>query len=331
MDQRPSLSVGRVTWIGAALGVLLAGCSGATNTGTTTTRPAASEVVGSGAAKGNAEAVRVVAAFAPLAELANRIGGDRVMVTNLTPAGSKAHDTELTPKDTDALSNAELVLLLGRNFQPAVQDGVGQLPDNVARLDLLASMELLAFDEAADEDELDGGFDPHVWVDPVNMAIMAESVATSLSALRPELASVFAENAKEYVGELDALTREMTAGLANCQSRIMVTGHRAFAYLAKRLDLTQIAIAGINPGIEPSPKDLEAIAEEAKQAGVTTVFFEEALPKDLAETVANEIGADTGSLNPVETISQAQLDAGEGYIDIQRANLVALQRGLVCS
>jgi zinc transport system substrate-binding protein len=331
MGQRVNLSVGRVTLIGTAIGLLLAACSGST----TTTPSTATAVVGGATSEGiSPQPIGVVAAFAPLAELANRIGGDRVTVTNLTPAGSKSHNVELTPKATEALSNAELVLYLGRGFQPAVQDGIEQLGAAVTRLDLLASLELIAFDDTAGGsvgDELDGGFDPHVWVDPANMAIMAEAVAASLSAVRPQSASVFDANAKKYIAELDALTTDMKAGLANCQSRTMVTGHRAFAYLAQRLDLTQIAIAGISPEIEPNPKDLEAIAKEAKRAGVKTVFFEEALPKDLAETVANEIGADTGSLNPVETISQEQLDAGEGYIDIQRVNLTALQQGLGCS
>jgi zinc transport system substrate-binding protein len=321
-----------------------AGGTSVASTAVATTAVATTPSTGTGLAAGTIEPVSVVAAFAPLAELAVRIGGPQVAVTNLTPPGSEAHDAELTPKSTESLGQADVVIYLGRGFQPAVQDGVSQLPASVTRLDLLDSVELLPIQEedghsdgethAEGEEhaeELDGGFDPHVWVDPANMVIMADAIASSLAALQPESAELFAANAKAYVGELNTLTADMTAGVATCASRIIVTGHEAFAYLAKRLDLTQIAIAGISPEIEPNPKDLEAIAKQAKEAGVKMVFFEEALPKDLAETVANEIGADTGSLNPVETLSQEQLDAGTGYIEVQRENLASLRLGLVCS
>src|SRR6187200_1063897 len=63
----------------------------------------------------------VVASFYPLAYAAQRVGGDRVDVANLTPAGAEPHDLELTPKQIDELLDADLVLDLGRNFQPAVE------------------------------------------------------------------------------------------------------------------------------------------------------------------------------------------------------------------
>ena len=69
---------------------------------------------------------RVVASFYPLAYAAERVGGDRVEVTNLTPAGAEPHDLELTPKQIDELLDADLVLDLGRNFQPAVEKAAEQ-------------------------------------------------------------------------------------------------------------------------------------------------------------------------------------------------------------
>ena len=64
--------------------------------------------------------LRVVASFYPLAEIAQRVGGGRVQVTNLTPAGVEPHDVELTSDDVDAIEDATLVLYAGSSFQPAI-------------------------------------------------------------------------------------------------------------------------------------------------------------------------------------------------------------------
>ena len=63
----------------------------------------------------------VFLAFYPLAFVAERVGGKRVAVTNLTPTGAEPHDLELTPKQRDAIDEARLVLVLGSDFQPAVE------------------------------------------------------------------------------------------------------------------------------------------------------------------------------------------------------------------
>ena len=79
-----------------------------------------------------------------------------------------------------------------------------------------------------------------------------------------EFATQFSAAAKSYIAELQALGSEIDTKLATCESRALVTSHRAFAYLAKRADIRQVAIAGVNPEEEPSAKSLEAIAAFAK-------------------------------------------------------------------
>jgi zinc transport system substrate-binding protein len=81
---------------------------------------------GDGSGSGSKEAV--VAAFYPLAYAAEQLGGARVVVTNLTPPGSEPHDLEVSPKDVAAIRAADLVLLLGRGFQPQLEDAAGTRP-----------------------------------------------------------------------------------------------------------------------------------------------------------------------------------------------------------
>jgi zinc transport system substrate-binding protein len=331
----------------AVAALLLAACG----SDSATESPVASSAGTATTAAPAAEPLDVVAGFAPLAELATRIGGDRVNVTNLTAPGGSAHDLELTPKQTEELEGADLVVWLGLRFQPSVADAVGQLPESQAKVDVLDGLTLQDAGEGGHEgegeehaegeepadgeehegEEQEGGKDPHVWVDPGNVISMIAPIQAALTSLDPSGADSYAANAASYQADLEKLVADITAGLATCSTRTVVTSHDAFGYFTNRFDLEQLPIAGLSPDDEPSPKELAEIAEAAKEAGVKAVFFEDSLPPGLSETVANEIGADIAVLNPIETITQEDLDAGRGYLDVQRANLEALRAGLGCS
>src|SRR5947207_2558106 len=68
----------------------------------------------------------VVASFDPIAGAARQVGGERVAVTNLTPAGAEPHDLELNPDQIDRVLDAKVVFELGHGFQPAVEQAAEQ-------------------------------------------------------------------------------------------------------------------------------------------------------------------------------------------------------------
>lgn len=279
----------------------------------------------------------VTASFYPVEEIARRVGGDRVAVTGLVPPGGGAHDHEPTAAQLTDLASTDVVLFLGGGFQPGVEAAIGSVAGSATAVDLLEDVELLPVTDQlpgtggeVDGEVLADGTDPHVWLDPENMIVMVERTAEVLSTADPEGAEQYTRNAEAYVAELSTLSDEMAQGLASCQSNVIVTSHRAFEYLARRFDLVQIPIAGISPEVEPSAQALEAVADAARANDVQVIFFEENLPADLSETIAAEIGAATDVLDPVETLSDEQLAAGDSYLTVQRANLDALSRGLGC-
>jgi len=293
------------------------------------------------AADGDAaeQPLAVAVAFYPIEEAAREVGGDRVAVSNIVPSGGAAHDIEPTPQAAADIESADLVLYLGEGFQPAVEDAVANRGDGAPSLDLLDTIELRGADPAVPGvvGEVDGTLiaggvkDPHFWVDPALYAEMVGEVRDALIAADPDGEQTYTANADAYLAEVDALESEFATGLAPCRGRALVTSHAAFGYLADRYGLVQAPIAGISPEDEPDPKSLAATAAFAKDNGVTTVFFETLVPKDLAQTVADEIGAQTDALDPVEGIAQDELDAGVTYLSIQRDNLARLTAGLGCT
>jgi zinc transport system substrate-binding protein len=279
-----------------------------------------------------------IAAFYPLWEAATGVGGDLVTVTDLTPPGQGPHDLELQPAQMRSFEDSDVAVFLGRGFQPQVEAAIAQAPDSLVALDLLDTVALLSVDPQLDGTQgevdgevLEGDVDPHVWLDPSRMITMVEAITDTFAELDPANESQYRANAEEYLSDIRGLDHEYREALAECRSRVIVTSHRAFGYLADTYDLRQIPIAGISPDMEPDPRTLEAIAAEAQAEGVTTIFLESIAPPDLAETVANEIGAELDLLDPIEGLTQDQLDAGDTYASIMRDNLQRLVAGLDCA
>jgi zinc transport system substrate-binding protein len=259
---------------------------------------------------GGGDAVRVVASFYPLAEAAERVGGGKVEVTNLTPVGTEPHDLELDPRQVGEVQDADVVLVLGHGFQPAVEDVAGS--DAVVVLD-----------------ENDRGGDAHVWLDPARMAGIVDDVTAALAEADPDGAAGYEANAAAYKAELADLDADFEAGLADCERDTIVVSHEAFGSLAERYGLRQEGISGISPDAEPDPRRIAELAALVEADGITTVFTETLVSPDVAEALARDAGVQTAVLDPVEGLSDES--AGDDYASVMRANLDVLRVALGCS
>jgi zinc transport system substrate-binding protein len=262
----------------------------------------------------------VVAAFYPLAFVAQAVGGKHVAIENLTPPGVEPHDLELTPDQVDALQDAGAVVVLGKGFQPAVEQVAGDR-DGVT----LEVLDRLQVDRA-----LRG--DPHVWLDPVQMGEIVDEVRDALSTADPQHEAAFTANADRLRTRLDALDTEYRVGLTTCERDLVVTAHEAFGHLVARYGLRQEGVSGLAPDAEPSARRLGELADLARAEGVTTIFTEELVSPKVAQTLAREAGGlKTDVLNPLEGLTDRERDRGDDYFSVMRKNLRKLQRALGCS
>lgn len=311
----------------ASLSLVLSACSSA-----------AEEASPSQSASATGEVVIVHAAFYPLEFLAKTIGGDQIQVISLTAPGAEPHDMELTPVQVAELENTSLALFID-GFMPAVDEAIeASVPDRA--LDLSTTVTLLeaeahsdeeghSDEEAATEDDHDhGAYDPHIWLDPANMVLMANAVSDRLIAIDPARSDLYTANTAALVAEMEALDQEFTTGLANCEQKEIVTSHESFGYLANAYGFEQHGIAGLSPDTEPSPARLVEISEMVKVEGITTIYYETLVSPAIAETVANETGATTAVLDPLEGLVEGSTDT---FITVMQANLQALIKGQTCS
>ena len=291
------------------LGVLLVACNTSTNadeSGTTS----------------------VVASFYPLAEAAQQVGGDLISVENLTPPGVEPHDLELAPDDIESIATADVIVYLGGGFQPAVEDAISQAEDAVT-VDALLAVDT---NEAPPSEAEEGlTVDPHVWLDPARYEEIVRTVADAFSEADPPNESTYDANADAYVAKIAALDEDFRAGLAGCERTTIVTSHEAFAYLAESYGLTEVGITGLSPEAEPSAQRLAELKDLVEREGITTIFAEELVSPKVAETLAEEAGVTVEVLDPLESLTDDQVAAGEDYVSVMRENLDVLRGALGCS
>ncbi|OLZ66581.1 zinc ABC transporter substrate-binding protein [Streptomyces sp. IMTB 2501] len=275
----------------------------------------------------------VVASFYPMAFLAERIGGSHVHVTSLTSPGQEPHDLEISPKQIAMLQDSDAVLYL-KNLQPSVDDAVAQSPVgtkiDAASLTTLEQHgnEVGGHASAHDthKNEEPAGKDPHIWLDPVRYAQVAEGVGKAFEKADPKHAADYRKNTAALVKQLNDLNTQFKDGLAHTRTRVFVTTHAAFGYLAERYGLTEEAINGLDPESEPSAARVRDLETLARADGVSTVFYETLVSDRTAKTIASDAGLKTDVLDPIEGITAKS--RGKDYFSVQEANLKALQQAL---
>ncbi|AZP17572.1 metal ABC transporter substrate-binding protein [Streptomyces aquilus] len=284
-------------------------------------------------AAGNTDKFDVVASFYPMAFLAEQIGGDHVHVTSLTEPGQEPHDLEISAKQTAQLQESDAVLYL-KNLQPSVDDAVAQsevkTKIDAASLTTLEKHGNEVGGHAAEHDDHENeelaGLDPHIWLDPVRYAQVAEGVGKAFEKADPDHAADYKKNTAALVKKLDGLNTQFENGLKNTRTKVFITTHAAFGYLAERYGLTEEAINGLDPESEPSAARVKDLEKMAKADGVTTVFYETLVSDKTAKTIASDANLKTDVLDPIEGITSKS--KGDDYFQVQESNLKALKSAL---
>jgi zinc transport system substrate-binding protein len=260
--------------------------------------------------------MQVVATFYPLYEFAKQVGGTRVEVTNITPAGSEPHDYEPTPQQMAAAQKAGVFIYNGAPFEPWMAKFLPEYKGTKVA--------------GGSNLEIRTGYDPHYWLDPVFAQTVVNNIRDALGRADPANSQYYTQQSAVYNAKLQKLHDDITAGLRECKLRTVITSHDAFGYYGARYNLKIVPIAGISPDQEPSPAKLAELSDLVKQEGIGYVFFESLVSPKLAETVAAEAGAKTAVFDTIEGITSEEQQKGKDYIAVQRENLQNLRTALAC-
>ena len=326
------LGIKRSVWtgVGAALAslVLVAGCNGSAAS------PSPSESTGAAA---DYTVIATTSVFADLAQLAL---GDNVMIETIIPAGVDVHTFEPSPADAQKLAGADLIVMNGLGLDEWAlslleaagksEEDVLELAEGIDESNAWVYLEGEEHDEEEGKEEAEegeehghGGSDPHIWLDPKGAAIYVDRIAARVAAELPERAAEIESARDAGLAEIAALDEELRVGFAavEASARKIVTFHDAFGYFARAYGIEIVGVAVEAPGQEPSAKEIAALIDAIKAAGVTSVFSEAQFPSK----VLNQVAAETGATVLENLYSDALGDApANSYLGAMRANASAI-------
>ena len=292
--------------------------------------------------------IPVVATFSILGDMVNRIGGEHVAVTTLVGPDGDTHVYQPTPADARAVSEAELIVVNGLQFEGWLDRLIDASDFRGVRVVATDGIEPIGLEHGADmqahggEDDHDeraegddhdghghGAFDPHAWQSLRNAVVYVDNITAALARANPGNASVFYRNREAYVVNietLDSRIREHLAGLPE-GSRTVVTSHDAFRYFGRDYGLTFIAPQGLSTESEASAQDVARLIQQIRDGGIRAVFIENIGDPRLLGRIADETGAVIGG-----TLYPGALSGPDGpaptYLDMMRHNATTLAQAL---
>lgn len=279
-----------------------------------------------------AEPIPVVASFSLLGDIVTQVGGDRVRVSTLVGADADAHEFQPTPADVKTIAGARLVVINGLGFEGWIE----RLVRNAAYKGplLVVSKDVVTRKIAGTSAKTSAGTgkprsDPHIWQDPLNVAIEVRNIEEALVRLDPLGAPVYKANAERYrqaLEEFDDWARAQfeTVGPAR---RVAITSHDAFGYLGDHYGVRFLSPQGLSTASEASARDVAMLVRQIKRERIKAVFMENMSNPVLIEQLARDTGVKLGAPLYADALSKPSGPAPT-YLKMMRYNVEALMKGL---
>ena len=263
----------------------------------------------------------VAATTLPVYEFTSRIcQGTGIQVTRLvTENVSCLHDYTLQVGQMRQIESAEAVVISGAGLEGFLADAL----TDVKIIDSSAGVEILCPEEEHDHHHEEGHHherDPHIWLSPVNAAVMAENICYALSQQFPEHQQIFQANCQMLLEDLERLHNYALAALTDLSCRELITFHDGFAYLAREYGLTILEAVEEESGSEASAAELIRLIRLVRDHKLSAVFTEVNGADSAAGIIADETGAKLYQLDMAM--------AGDSYFDAMYHNIDTLKEAL---
>lgn len=280
-----------------------------------------------------ADPVPVVVTIPVLKDLTEQIGRSHVRVTSLLTGYENEHTYSPKPSDLVAVRKAQLLFKIGLGLEVWVSSLVKNAGSPTLRV-ITTSQGIPVIQDHADHHEHEGtdhdggesevGGNPHIWLDPANVAVMLDHITNALIERDPSHAAEFRANHTAYVQQLDRLQQELADRLKPIVDRRFIAHHPAWPYLAKRFGFDVVGTIQVQAGSEPSALHLQSLITTIKKHHVKLIVSEIQLSQRLPELLSRETKARVVIL----TTLPGGLPGTETYLDMLRYNVLQLANAL---
>ncbi|MBN2122638.1 zinc ABC transporter substrate-binding protein [Candidatus Micrarchaeota archaeon] len=271
--------------------------------------------------------LKVIVSILPQKEFVEAVGGEHVEVSVLIPPGGSPATYEPGPGDLAKVEDADVYFMIGHiPFELSHSGEFASLNPSMKMVDTSENVKVRYFgeneehshggEEGHEGEEAHGGeheeegflegllggehdaeIDPHTWLSPMNVKVEVDSVAEALIEMDPANEQEYLENAESYKLELDALHDQIASDLSRIRRDKLMVFHPAWGYFADEFGLEQIAIE--QDGKEPTPAQLQELIDIANEESINVIFVQSQFTKDIADSIALEVGALVVSVDPL--------------------------------
>ncbi len=244
----------------------------------------------------------------------------------IVEGAASPHTYSMKPSNARAIQNADLIFWMGPNLEAFLDKPLDALAGSktVVALSDAPDLQKLPFreggpfeahdhgdghghnhghDDHAHEgehghDHEHGGFDAHVWLDPLNAKVLGREIAKRLVDADPEHAKQYEDNAANLMRQLDELDAEIKTTVAPIKDKPFVVFHDAYQYFEKRYDVTVAGSITVSPESLPGADRISEIHKKVTELGATCVFAEPQFTPKLVNVVLEGTPAKAGTLDP---------------------------------
>ena len=277
----------------------------------------------SSAQPSGAEKLAVAVSILPQQYFVEQIGGELVEVNVMVGPGEEPHTFEPQPSQMENLSKSQLYFTIGVEFEDAWLNKFEEINPSIQFIDCSSGIEKISTSESIPlvngetqgEEHEHGSLDPHIWLSPANVKIIAQTIANALSVADPQNSTIYEKNLELFLQDINDLDEEIRISLATLATRQFIVFHPAWGYFAHDYDLEQIAIE--IGGNEPSASELANLIDYAQANDIHVIFASPEFSTKSAETIAEEIDGQVILISPLaenwlenmKTIAQALEDS----------------------
>lgn len=274
--------------------------------------------------------VNVVVTIPVLKDLAEQVGGPHVRVTSLLRGYENEHTYAPKPSDLVAVRKAQLLFQIGIGLEVWVSPLVKNAGSPSLRVVTTSKGIGLVRDhpdhhgERRVSEEAESGGNPHIWLDPQNVAIMLRHITEALIRADPAHAVDFRNHQAAYLQQLDHLQNELMDRVKRLSDRRFIAHHPAWPYLARRFGFEIVGTIQMQSGTEPSALHLQSLISTIKQDKIKVIVSEIQLSQKIPDLLAKE----TKGRVVVLTTLPGGVPGTETYLDMLRYNVLQLANAL---
>jgi zinc/manganese transport system substrate-binding protein len=259
-------------------------------------------------APGAARKVRVVATTSDLKWAVEQIGGKNVEVVALMHPLQNPHTVQPRPSFIVQLNRADLLVRIGLDYEetwlphlveesrnPKIRrGGVGDVDTSIG----IPLLEIPQGRVTREQGEVHIFGNPHYWLDPENMKIIARNIAEGLRRVDPANADEYERNLRRLERLMDDLLDETLKLAAPLRGEKFVAYHTTWSYLANRYGFRIIGYLEPKPGIPPSASHLADLIVRMRQEKVKVIIKEPFYENRIPNMVAQRTGAKVVEICP---------------------------------